>query len=174
TPPRRDVISSVSPSARYASAVSGDRLSKYSTATLFGATSGVRPGSAPAARHGGGEPSGHWAWRPLYDATTLSCTTRVSARSAPGPPSTALDRPRPPVISAATPPRGAGSGGRIGSGRTRVPSAPTKPTRRAARAPGNRRPGRARPPPLGPPREKPRLDWDVPGAASPGATCPPA
>src|SRR2546430_17050299 len=103
----------------------------------------------------------------LFPYTTLF-------RSALGPPSTALDRPRPFVISAATPPRGAGSGGRIGSGRTRVPSVPTKPTRRAARASGNRRPGRARPPPLGPPREKPRLDWDVPGAASPGATCPPA
>src|SRR5881398_3256366 len=86
--PSRPISSSVSPSARYASAVSGDRLSKYSTATLLGA------GAVEAwdvRRHGGVEPSGHWAWRPLYDARTLSCTTRVSARSALGPPSTALD-----------------------------------------------------------------------------------
>src|SRR5437762_10892318 len=53
--------SSVRPAARYASAVSGDRLSKYSTATLLRGAPGWRPGSARAARHGGGEPSGHWA-----------------------------------------------------------------------------------------------------------------
>src|SRR5207244_12254341 len=113
-------------------------------------------------------------WVPWYDARRLRGTTRGGERGALVPPSTALDRPRPFVISAAAPPRGAGSGGRSGSGRTRVPSAPTKPTRRAARAPKNRRPARARPPPLGPPRETPHLGWDVPGSASAGRTCPPA
>src|SRR3989442_15484299 len=126
--------SSVRPAARYASAVSGDRLSKYSTATLLRGTADLRPGSVRAARHGGGEPSGHWAWRPLYDATTLSCTTRVSARSAPGPPSTALDCPRPFVLSAATLRRGAGNGGSTGGGRTPGTAERTQRARSSVRA----------------------------------------
>src|SRR2546425_6706168 len=131
--------SSVRPAARYASAVSGDRLSKYSTATLLRGTADLRPGSVRAARHGGVEPSGHWAWRPLYDATTLSCTTRVSTRSEPGPPSTALDRPRPFVISAATRLGAARSVGASGSHRTRATARRTIGERReVARSPGLR------------------------------------
>src|SRR2546428_6202228 len=113
------MMSSVRRSARWASAVSRERLSKYSTATLLEAGAAVRA----ARRHGGGEPSGYWAWRPLYDATTLSCTTRVSARSALGPPSTVLDRPRPFVIAAATPRPAAGSGGSTGPCRIRETAA---------------------------------------------------
>src|SRR2546422_3551163 len=110
--------SSVRPAARYASAVSGDRLSKYSTATLLRGTADLRPGSVRAARHGGVEPAGHLAWRPLYDATTLRFTTRVNARSAPGPPSAALDSPPPVVISAPTPRPGGWNRGLAGGGPT--------------------------------------------------------
>src|SRR5207302_5947920 len=109
--------------------------------------------AAARAPHGGAEPSGHWAWRPLYDATTLSCTTRVSARSAPGPSSTALDRPRPPFISAATPRPAAGTADQTAEARTPAPAARTRTApHAAARAPKRRarlrgRRARGTPPP---------------------------
>ena len=81
------MISSVSPSARYASAVSGDRLSKYSTATLFGA--GTLTGRV-AVRHGGGAPSGHWAYTLSVEVTDRSTSTTVARRNVTGSP---MDRP---------------------------------------------------------------------------------
>src|SRR3989442_15528692 len=98
------MISSVNPPARYASVVSGERLSKYSTATLLGGTAGLRPGLARATRHGGGEPSGHC--RP--DSRTVGLTDRKTPRASIRPTVRPSDRPT-VVIAAATPPRGAGS-----------------------------------------------------------------
>src|SRR3989440_7946796 len=79
--PSRAATSSVRPSARYASVVSAERLSKYSTATLFGA--GTLTGRV-AVRHGGGAPSGHWAYTLSVEGTDRSTSTTVARRNVTG------------------------------------------------------------------------------------------
>src|SRR5947209_891300 len=128
--PRREATSSVSPSARYASAVSGDRLSKYSTATLLEAGAAGR--TAP--RHGGDEPSGHWA-----DSRIVGLTDRKMPRVSIRPAVRRSDRPTVTATpTVAIPPPAAGSGGSPGSRRTRADTSRATETSGAARlAPRN-------------------------------------
>src|SRR5256886_4409002 len=94
TSPSRAATSSVSPSARYASVVSAERLSKYSTATLFGA--GTLTGRV-AVRHGGGAPSGHWAYTLSAEGTDRSTRTTVARRKVTGSPTDRPNLPRSPT-----------------------------------------------------------------------------
>src|SRR2546421_2023961 len=98
--PSRAATSSVRPSARYASVVSAERLSKYSTATLFGA--GTLTGRV-AVRHGGGAPSGHWARSPLDEVTDSSSSHTVVRRNV-----TSLRRDGPTYAARGSPARPGG------------------------------------------------------------------
>src|SRR2546427_8370339 len=125
------MISSVNPPARYASVVSGERLSKYSTATLLGGTPGLRPGSARATGQGGGEPSGHWA-----DSRMVGLTDSKNPKGSPHPTIRLSDHPT-LLIAAATPRRAAGTGGPRAVDRTPVPAGRTRTAPlSAARPPG--------------------------------------
>ncbi len=83
----RMISSSVRPSASQTLAVSWERLSRYSTATLLGTGR-----SARASRHGGGEPSGHWARRTVGQRDRG--TEKARTRSSPVPPSSRPAVPR--------------------------------------------------------------------------------
>src|SRR5256885_1036829 len=121
--PSRAATSSVRPSARYASVVSAERLSKYSTATLFGA--GTLTGRV-AVRHGGGAPSGHWA-ASRRAAVTPRSATAVACRFIAAPP------------LAARLPGGAETGDRPGSGRIGDSGdGPIGPSLAVARVPADR------------------------------------
>src|SRR2546430_7397134 len=97
--------------------VSRERLSKYSTATLF--RSGAAGRVAPW--HGGVEPSGHCANRPVHVDTTA--TGRRSQANG-------FIAARPAV---ATPPPASGSGGSPEPSRTRANADQTRVSRGAAR-----------------------------------------